>query len=110
MREKEIMEITIKLAGVTFGDAQDNIKLFGCPDILTYAVIREPDNPHDPNAIKVSLFDIWFMGYVPKDIAKDLAPMMDAGRDFLAYFVCQNKSPYHEIVGMTVNLVEKEDC
>lgn len=50
------------------------------------------------------------MGYVPKDIAKDLAPMMDAGRDFLAYFICLNTSPYHEIVGMTVKLIEKEDC
>ena len=57
------MEVTIKLAGVIFGGAQDNIKMFGCPGILTYALIREPDNPHDPNAIRVTLIDKWFMGY-----------------------------------------------
>lgn len=74
--------ITTKLAGVSFGDAQENIKKFGCQDIGSYALIREPDNSHDANAIKVSLFDIWFMGYVPKVIAKDIAPMMDAGRMF----------------------------
>jgi len=101
------MELITKLAGVTFGDAQDNIKLFGCPDILTYAVIREPDNPYDPNAIKISLFDLWVMGYLPKHIAKELAPMMDAGKDFRAYFVCLNTSPYHDVVGMTIKLVEK---
>ncbi len=100
------MEIITKLAGVTFGDAQENIKLFGCRDILTYAVIREPDNPYDSNAIRISLFDIWHMGYVPKQIAKDLAPQMDAGKRFLAYFISQNKSPYHDTVGMIVRIVE----
>ena len=60
------MEILTKLAGVTFGDAQKNIKKFGCPDILSYSLIREPDNPHDANAIRVTLCDIWFMGYIPK--------------------------------------------
>ena len=98
--------ITIKLAGVSFGNAQENIKKFGCQDIGSYALIREPDNSHDANAIKVSLFDIWFMGYVPKDIAKNLAPMMDDGRMFDAEFVCINEYPTHELVGLTVRIVE----
>ena len=97
---------TTKLVGVSFGDAQKNIKQFGCKDIMTYALIREPDNAYDPNAIQVSLFGIWFMGYVPKQIAKNLAPLMDAGRRFLAYFVRRNESPYHKTVGMTVMIVE----
>ena len=42
--------ISIKLAGVSFGDAQENIKKFCCQDIGSYVLIREPDNPHDPNA------------------------------------------------------------
>ena len=103
------MKLITKLAGVTFRDAQENIKQFGCPDILTYALIREPDNPYDPNAIQVSLFGIWFMGYVPKEIAKDLAPLMDAGKFFRAYFVQRNESPYRDIVGMTVEIVEEPE-
>ena len=99
--------ITTKLAGVSFGDAQQNIKQFGCEDIGSYVLIREPDNPHDPDAIKVSLAGIWFMGYVPKNIAKDLAPMMDAGREFDVEFVCRNEYPPHERVGLTVRIVEK---
>ena len=102
-----IFPMTTKLAGVSFGDAQQNIKQFGCEDIGSYALIREPDNLYDPCAIRVSLFDIWFMGYVPKNIAKDLAPMMDAGKEFDVEFVCRNEYPPHERVGLTVKIAEK---
>ena len=98
--------ITIKLAGVTYGNAQKNIQQFGCRDIMTYALIREPENPHDPNAIKVSLFDLFFMGYVPGHVARKLAPLMDEGRTFLAFFVQRNEHPDYDQVGMTVKIVE----
>ena len=97
---------TTELVGVDIEDAQKNIKQFGCRDILTYALIRESDNPYDPNAIQVSLFGIWFMGYLPKQLAKELAPLMESGRKFLAYFVRRNESPYHDKVGMIVLIVE----
>ena len=51
-----------KLVGVSFGDTQKNIKQFGCGEIGSHALIREPDNSYDPNAIMVSLLDRWFMG------------------------------------------------
>jgi hypothetical protein len=98
--------IIIKLAGVSFGDAQSNIKQFGCPDTGFYILIREPDNPHDPNAIAVSLGGVWHMGFIPRDLAKDLAPLMDAGRVFDAEFVCVNEYQPHELVGITVRIVE----
>jgi hypothetical protein len=94
-----------KLAGVTFSDAQENIKKFGCRDIGSYRLVREPNNPHDPNAIRVELAE-FFLGYIPKDKAKDLAPMMDIGRKFLAMFVSRNESPFHDTVGLTVEIVE----
>jgi hypothetical protein len=34
---------TVKLAGVSFGNAQSNIKTFGSPDIRWFALVREPD-------------------------------------------------------------------
>ena len=40
------MSIKTKLVGVTYGDAQENIKLFGCKDVGSFAMAREPDNPH----------------------------------------------------------------
>jgi hypothetical protein len=96
----------VKLAGVSYGDTQDNIKKFGCKDTGYYILIREPDNPCDPNAISVSLGGAWHLGYVPRRLAKDLAPQMDAGREFDAEFVCVNEFPPHERVGLTVRIVE----
>ena len=95
----------IKLAGVTIDDAQENIKTFGCEDIGSFALVREPDNPHDPNAIRVELAGL-YLGYVPRDIAKDLAPQMDAGKNLFALFVSRNEHPFHDTVGLTVKIVE----
>ena len=96
----------IKLAGVSFGDTQNNIKQFGCKDTGFYALIREPENQHDSNAIAVSLVGVWHMGYIPSALAKNLALLMDAGRVFDAEFVCVNEFPPHERVGLTVRIVE----
>ncbi len=96
--------ITTRIAGVTYDDAQENIKTFGCRDIRTFALVREPDNPHDKNAIRVATGDKK-LGYVPKDIARGLAPEMDAGKDFIALFVKRNESPYHNTVGLMVKIV-----
>ncbi len=46
------------------------------------------------------------MGYIPSDLTAELAPIMDAGRDFDAEFVCINECPPHELVGLTVRIVE----
>jgi hypothetical protein len=98
-------KIITRLNGVTFEDAQENIKLLGCRDIGWYAMIREPNNPHDPNAIRVTAVGK-FMGYIPKDIARTLAPQMDNGSNLMARFVCRNQSPYYSTVGLTVEIVE----
>jgi len=39
---------------------------------------RDPANQYDPNAIKV-LLDGEFLGFVAKEVAEELAPLMDAG-------------------------------
>jgi len=104
------LPITIKLAGVSFGDAQSNIKQFGCPDTGFYILIRDPDNLHDPNAVAVSLGGVWHMGYIPSYLAKDLAPLMDAGKEFDAEFVCRNEHPTEALVGLTVQIVETTTC
>jgi hypothetical protein len=100
------LPITVKLVGVSFGDAQANIKTFGSPHIRWFILVREQDNAHDANAIRVAFFGEFFMGYVPKDVAVHLAPLMDAGRAFDAEFVCLNKHPRHDTIGLTVKIVE----
>lgn len=69
-----------KLAGVTFEGRQDAIgKVF--PG-MALAIRREPDNPHDANAI--ALFDSHGhqTGYFNRRLARVLAPAVDAGIEY----------------------------
>ena len=100
-----MFKTTFRLAGVTHDNAQENIKKFGCKDNGSFALVREPGNPHDPNAIRVGLAGL-YLGYVPRHIAKDLAPQMDGGRRFIALFVNRNEHPLFDKVGLTVKIVE----
>jgi hypothetical protein len=79
---------------------------YGVPGLIDYDLIRDPENPNDPNAIRIVIFGNRFMGYVPKHIAGSLAPMMDNGQSYVAEFYRLNKSPLHETVGLTVRIVE----
>ncbi|MFZ0451945.1 MAG: HIRAN domain-containing protein [Desulfatiglandaceae bacterium] len=98
--------ITTKISGVIVDDAQENIKKFGCRDIGSFALVREPDNTHDPNAIRVEIGGK-YLGYIPRNIAKDLAPKMDQGKRFIALFVNRNEHPFHDTVGLTVKISEQ---
>ena len=97
--------IVTKLAGVSFGDRQQNIKLFGNRDINSYSLEREPSNPYDPNAVLVSI-GTYHLGYLPTTLSKVIGPLMDAGKKFKAEFHSLNRSPYHDTVGLTVKIIE----
>ena len=100
-------EFNTKLAGVTFGQCQRNINKWGYSDIGYFRLEREPENPHDPNAIGV-----WFLndrlGYLPKPLARKLAPRIDAGMNLTAKLVCRNQIAQDSIVGLTVRIMEDE--
>ena len=99
--------IIAKVRGVKQPHIQKNVKVFACKDIGSFALVREPDNPYDPNAIAVKLANIP-LGYVPREIAKELAPEMDSGRRFIAFFVKRNESPRYDTVGFTIRIEEVE--
>lgn len=101
-----IEPIVTRLTGVSFGDCQSNIRKWGCADIGTFAVIRELDNTHDPNAVRVSLFGLHDVGYLPRRIAQDIAPLIDSGRTFIAEFVRRNEYAPYDRIGLTVRIVE----
>ena len=46
-------------------------------------LIREPQNPFDSNAIKVTRWDKQQLGYVNRELAKVLAPRMDRNERFI---------------------------
>ena len=97
--------IFTKLAGVTFGDCQQNIKLFGNRDINSFSLKREPANPYDPNAVWVGI-GTYHLGYLPTALAKMIAPLMDSGRRFEAEYVSLNRCSFSDKVGLTVKIIE----
>ena len=76
-----IKNVKLKVVGVTFEGRQETIKQLSRNDIIT--IRREPTNRFDTNAIAV-----WSekgqVGYIGKDYASILSPMMDAGTKFEA--------------------------
>lgn len=59
------------------------------------SLIREPDNPHDPNAVAVLMAgDI--IGHVPRVLAERLGPEIDAGARFAVDTAMVLVDPDHE--------------
>ena len=61
------------LAGVTFH--QDHVRLLRYNERVFLR--REPSNRYDQNAIRVENADGHHLGYIPKEIAADMAPLID---------------------------------
>ena len=101
-----MQNIVTKLVGVTDRRVQGHIKTFGNKDFGSYTLVREPENPYDPNAIKVTAAGVAFLGYLPREIAAELAPLMDEGMQFNAFFVSLNEHPIYRTVGLTVRIEE----
>lgn len=76
----------VKVVGVTFADGypENMHKLAAVMEQVTKAgkvlgcrLVRDPDNPHDPNAIKVVVPELGHIGHVPRAVAAKLAPELD---------------------------------
>ena len=76
----------VKVRGVCFhteGKAALRYRTPGDAVVL----VREPSEPHDPNAIRVLVSDatspdqgLVNLGYIPKDLSAVWAPLMDSGK------------------------------
>jgi hypothetical protein len=67
---------------------------------------RDPDNPHDPHAIAVHAAGGGQVGWVPREIAAELAPDLDAGRPWAAVVLREHRSsPRDARSGLTMLLV-----
>lgn len=68
------------------------------------ALRRDPDNPHDPNAIAV-LAAGEQLGWVPRELAAELAPALDDGQAWAAVVLReQRRSPRDPRHGVTLLL------
>lgn len=51
---------------------------------LAAVMVRDPDNPHDRNAIQVHVPAVGHqIGHLPRNLAAELAPALDAGERWL---------------------------
>ncbi len=71
-----------KVAGVTFEGRQESVRTLAPGEPLV--VRREPDNPHDPHAVKVVTGRGVQIGYLSARVASRLAPSMDTGTRYTA--------------------------
>jgi HIRAN domain len=66
---------------------------------------RDPGNEHDPNAIAVHAPGGSQLGWVPRDIAAELAPEIDAGKSWSAVVLREQRpSPRDPRSGLTMLL------
>lgn len=97
------MSILTRLSGVTFGQAQQHINNLDKSDFQNISLVREHNNPFDSNAIKV-VFGNYHLGYIPKQIAANLAPRIDSGEYFNIEYVAKNTCSYNDVVGLTIKI------
>jgi hypothetical protein len=76
-------KIELVVVGMQYRVTMETRKLFSARLPMRARVEREPDNNNDPNAIKVVLnvepYTGFHIGYLRRQIASDLAPLLDSG-------------------------------
>jgi hypothetical protein len=100
--ERGLFVTAVAGAGRHHVDALQAVEL-GAP----LALRRDPSNEHDPNAIAVEASEQ--VGWVPRDLAVDLAPQMDAGEPWSAIVLREQRaSPRDPRTGITMLLAPAE--
>ena len=100
--------IITRVRGVSYGNAQKLIKECMDSQIHFFSLTREPMNPADPRAVAVTVGDKYKVGYLPADVARVVAPIIDKGTELVAELVKFNKHPRGGFIGLTVRIVEAE--
>lgn len=104
--------MTIRAAGTTFGNRQECLnflKQFRQND-LSVTLEREPDNEYDNNAIQIvvhilSLSKRTVIGYVPKELARELVKVLDMGIQVKASLMqIIGGYSYKETLGALINI------
>lgn len=92
------LQMVVRVSGVTFSNIQERLQFLSQfrPQDLTVSLEREADNSFDTNAIKVrvhipSIGKQTEIGYIPAQIAKELAKAIDIG--------CEIKATLKGIIG-----------
>lgn len=96
-------EYNTKVAGTSFHKEG----LVGLRAGTQLVIEREPDNEHDPNAVKVCQQDGTQVGYLNKDLAAAVAPAIDSGFVTLSAVVTQITGGTEDKPNQGVNILIK---
>ncbi len=82
MSEKRTVKLTV--VGMQYRVTMETRKALAARLPVRVHIEREPDNEHDPNAIKVILeaepWEGFHIGYINRASASALAPLLDSGK------------------------------
>lgn len=94
------MELHTKIAGVAFEGRAQYVRKIKVGQILRLR--RNKDNPYDSNAIEVINTYSNMLGFIPKDIAAQLAPKIDEGCLYIAKVLSVTDNYIGEKVGAEI--------
>ncbi|HEX2103163.1 MAG TPA: HIRAN domain-containing protein [Solirubrobacteraceae bacterium] len=104
---RELAERGLRVAGVA-GAGRHHAAALGTDAVAPgrpLALRRDPGNAHDPNAIAVDVPGGDQGGWVPRELAAELAPELDAGRAWAAVVLREQRaSPRDPRTGVTMLL------
>ena len=106
------LSMTIRAAGTSFENRQERLSFLRqfSPEDLSVTLEREPDNRYDQNAICIvvhirSIRRRTVIGYVPKELARELAKVIDMGIQVKASLMqIIGGYSYKESLGALVNI------
>jgi hypothetical protein len=102
-----LAERGLRVAGVA-GAARHHAEALAADEAAPGAALtlrRDPGNAHDPNAIQVVLASGEQAGWVPRELAAELAPRLDAGEPWSAVVLREQRaSPRDPRSGLTMLL------
>lgn len=103
--DSEMVERTLmfsKIAGITFDNRQ--IAARNCYKGMRLYLRREPHNRYDANAIAVCAdCGLTQLGYIPRNTAETLAPMMDRNQKLNCYVEQVNVAPTG-VIGINIRI------
>jgi hypothetical protein len=101
----ELAAAGLRVSGVA-GAAQHHGEVLATDEVAPGRPLRlrrDPHNPHDPNAIAVDAAGGGQLGWVPRELAAELAPQLDAGTPFSAVVLREQRaSPRDPRTGVTM--------
>ena len=95
IKNQDVKVFATRIAGVSYEDRQTIIEQV--TDETPLVLKREPRNPYDAHAIAVMAYfrkEEKKIGYIPREIAKDLAKKMDEGAFVLVQFIEKKTEQY----------------